>query len=350
MASCRLNSSIERVVAKGFEFPLGTYPLEPMEPREGFTMHFESADADEGSDPDLERWPDRYVFDIVIRATRVEALTRSLFALLPGRVYPILDVLGNDAYREADPYVAYDLVGQEHFLEAVRRFRAWFYEDGLVGFGAMSDEPFIYVFVDEHKIVTVRAEITLKTRIEGLLAAFDLSEVDRVAGADAAMHEHRGVLDAPEERHDLLCAEEIVEELRDLWGLQLNVDAERNLDEMGHNLGVTPWRCIVRVVEGPGANVRYGEAFLTADSLNVATELTIDAAEDNMATARPALLRGAGKLEDDVSTDVDDETPSIDVLFTDRMSEKDFEAAAPGGTGKNVRLDQSLLVAFRWLE
>lgn len=235
-------------------------------------------DGGDGDDSELEPWPDRYVFDINIRSSRVESLCRQLFALLPGRVFPILDVMGNDGYREIDPYIAYDLVGLERFLEAVRRFRGWFFEDGMVGFGAMSEDPFIYIFIDEHKIVTVRVAAGAKEQVEKILKAFDLQEVDKIAGADAAVHEHRGVLDAPSNRPDLLTHDEIVEQLRDDWGLTLNVDPFNNNDENGQPLGMVPWRCLVRVFDERG-EVRYAEAFLTAESLQNASELAVSAAE-----------------------------------------------------------------------
>jgi len=245
VARCRVDSSVERIEVEDVAFPLGVYPIEPMTPRQGYTLAFEPADGS-GEDGEWEEWPDRYVFDILITATRLEPMCRALFAMLPGRIYPILDVLGHDDYREVDPYVSYELVGQERFQDALRRFRGFLFEDGLVGFGAMSEEPFLYVFVDEHKIVTVRAETALREKVESVLAAFDLVEVEEIAGADAATHEHRGVLDTPEDRPDLLTAEEIVEELREDWGLVLNIDAERNIDDEETELGITGWRCIVR--------------------------------------------------------------------------------------------------------
>ncbi len=248
-------------------------------------------------DEDLEPWPDRYVFDINIRASRVESLCRQLYALLPGRVFPILDVMGNDGYREIDPYIAYDLVGLERFLEALRRFRGWFFEDGMVGFGAMSEEPFVYIFVDEHKIVTVRVAAGAKEQVEKILQAFDLEEVDKIAGADAAVHEHRGVLDAPSNRPDLLTHDEIVEQLRDDWGLTLNVDPFNNNDEHGNPLGVVPWRCVVRVFD-EGGEVRYTESFLTADSLQNASELAISAAESLLGGDDPTALPGLGDEPD----------------------------------------------------
>lgn len=248
MPRCRVDKSIKRVEIDGVAFPLGVYPVEELKPRVGYTLAFEPADGpgESEEDSDWEEWPDRYVFDIMLSATRVESLCRALFAMLPGRVYPILDVLGHDEYREVDPYVSYELVGQERFHDALRRYKGFFYEDGLVGFGAMSEEPFLYIFVDEHKIVTVRVQADMKERIERLLGAFDLTEIDEIAGADAATHEHRGVLDAPEDRLDLLNADEIVEELRNDWGLVLNIDPDRNIDEDANDLGMTAWRCLAR--------------------------------------------------------------------------------------------------------
>jgi hypothetical protein len=260
----------------------------------------------------LEEWPDRYVWDICIRASRLEALTRQLFALLPGRVFPILDVLGTDAYREIDPYVAGELVGVERFTEGIRLFRGFLYEDGLVGFGAMSDEPFVYVFVDEHKVVTVRAEVALKEKIERVLAAFDLQEVDQIAAADAAMHEHRSVLEAPDDRPDLLTADEIVEELRDLWGLYLNVDPDRNHDESGNELGIVGWRCFVRAMTA-GEHLRYAEVLVTAGSLADAQELAVETVERLLA--------------DEPSSSPDDDEPSFDVLSADRIRPEDFGEA-----------------------
>lgn len=294
MARCRVDKSIDRVSVEGFDFPLGVYPVEPMHPREGYTTAFEPADGGEGDGPgpdddgdSWDEWPDRYVWDVVLKASRLEPFCRSLFAAFAGRIYPILDVLGNDAFREVDPYVSYELVGQERFLEGVRRFRGYLFEDGLVGFGAMSEEPFLYVFIDEHKIVTIRAEAALKDKVESILAAFDLTQVDTLAGADAALHEHRGVLDAPADRPDLLTSEEIVEELRDAWGLELNIDPKANVDDQGAELGITGWRAVVRILE-PDGQVRYLEMLLTAGSLMDAHDLAYEEAEERVAEENDA--------------------------------------------------------------
>ncbi|MCL4741836.1 MAG: hypothetical protein KJZ54_06480 [Phycisphaerales bacterium] len=279
MVGCAVDTSVERVQMGDMRFPLGVYPVEPMQPVQGYTLTFEPSDGDD-DEGDWEEWPDRYVFDAVISAERVEPLCRMLFSLMPGRVYPILDVIGRDAYREIDPFVAYDPIPMDRFLDAVRAFRGFFFEDGMCGFGAMSQEPFFYVFVDEHKIVTVRGQADLKEKIEGVLHAFDLAVCEEPAGADAAVHEHRSVVIAPEDRPELLSFDEIVERLRHDWRLVLNIDPDTNVDDDGRDLGVTGWRCIAVARFAGDEPPRYAEILLRAGSLNDAEDLAQDATDD----------------------------------------------------------------------
>ncbi|MBS0190484.1 MAG: hypothetical protein U0573_14455 [Phycisphaerales bacterium] len=302
MPRCKSDPSIKRVEVDGFKFPLGVYPVEEMTPRAGYTMLFEPADGGEETETggEWEEWPDRYVFDIVVSAERVEPLCRMLFSLMPGRVYPILDVLGQDAYREIDPYISYDLLGADRFLEFTREYRDLFFEDGMVGFGAMCEDPFFYVFVDEHKIITVRAQPELKERIEKILAAFDLEEMSEPAGADSAAHEHRGVL-LDDNSPDSLRFEEIIESLKDEWRLLLNVDSEKNLDEEGRDLGITPWRLVVRFDSEDGSPSAYVESALAANNLREAEEAAVDVA---------ARLLG----------DVDPDTHQPSIVIADRLS------------------------------
>lgn len=291
---CRVvvDPALTRRETDGFAFPLGTYPTEPAPIKPGYTVQFEAADgSDPVSDPggfagpnfveELEEWPDRYVFDINISHSRVRALCRALFALLPARFYPILDVLGHDAFREIDPYIAYDLVGAEKFIDAIRAYEPFFFEDGLVGFGAMSVDPFFYVFLDEHKIVTVRVIPEMKDRIERLLAAFDLLPTEELACVDAAAHEHRGVIIAPDSTPEALTPDEVIERLRDAWGLLLNVDTGTNVDADGRELGITAWQCIARCSpEDEAAPDAYAEVLLSAGSLQQAEELAMEAVSD----------------------------------------------------------------------
>lgn len=279
MGRCEPDPSVSRTEVAGFKFPLGVYPIEEMTPRAGYSVEFEPADGN-NEDGGWEEWPDRYMIDIAISADRLEALCRALFALLPGRVYPILDVLGVDAFREVDPFISYELVGLDRFTDAVRRYRAFLFEDGLCGFGAMSEDPFFYIFIDEHKMVTVRVEPDRKEAVERILHAFDLEPMEAPAGADAAAHEHRGVLADPGDRRDLMTAEEVVEALRDDWHLVLNIDPEANLDDDAKDLGVTAWRCLVRGLEEGRKGWRYLEVIARAGCLRECEELCIKAMEE----------------------------------------------------------------------
>lgn len=350
LVRCKSDPAIKRVVIEDVQFPLGVYPIEPMTPKQGYAVLFEAADGD-GDEEGWEEWPDRYLYDIVISAERLEPLCRALLSLLPGRVYPILDVMGHDAYREIDPYVAYELVGLDRYTDALRRFRDFFFEDGMCGFGAMSEEPFIYLLVDEHKIVSMRVQPDMRERLERVLHAFDLEAVAEPAGADAASHEHQGVLVAPEDRPELLTAEEIVEHLRDEWRLTLNIEAERNVDDEGNELGLTEWRAVVRIqpadepsgrgggqradqgsgeggipgavpgagaVPGVGASAgggpameHYAEVLLIAPNLLVAEELVRDAAME-------LALESSGEFGDMV------------VVALDRVDPEQFRALLGG--------------------
>ncbi|MGP1272149.1 MAG: hypothetical protein ACTS22_02330 [Phycisphaerales bacterium] len=331
IARCEVDPSIERVAVDEMAFPLGVYPIEPMEPRQGYTLDFESSDGDD-EQGEWEEWPDRYVFDVVVSAERLPSLVQNLLSLMPPRVFPILDVLGRDAHREIDPYISYDLLGLDQLLASLIAYRAFFYEDGLVGFGAMSDAPFYYIFVDEHKIVTVRCEPELKERVERILRSFDLRERDDPAGADSVAHEHRGVLLTPKTDPSYLSIDEIVERLRDEWRLMLNVDPETNLDERGRPLGVTPWRCIVRLGR-PEGGTRYAEILLTASCMREAEDLAVDAVLSDLAVVQDG-------MEEPV------------VVAADRVGPTEFlrELGLKAGGSQKKELGSVKLWARRWLD
>lgn len=338
----------------GFQFPLGCYPTEEMAPLPGYTVTFEPAD---GTDPaadfagphmgeELEEWPDRYVFDILISHERLRPLCRALFALMPGRFFPILDILGNDAFREIDPYIAYELVGIERFYDALRTFDAYFFEDGLVGYGAMSLDPFFYIFVDEHKIVTVRTTPEQRERVERLLAAFDLSPVEEIKGADSAAHEHRGVLITPDDRPEALTADEVIERLRDAWDLQLNIDATTNLDADGTELGVTAWQCIVRCSpEDETLPDSYAELLLTAPSLEQAEAVAEEAVASRGGPGAPGATASGGGAGG--APGVATEWEEVDVIRADRVTFEQLDEWL--GKDKPYKRDEAGLIDLRWL-
>lgn len=330
MPTCKADPSITRHEVEGFKFPLGAYPVDSMSPKAGYSMHFEQSDGG-GDEGDWEEWPDRYLFDCVVSAERVEPLFRMLTTLLPGRVYPILDILGHDAFREIDPYISYDLVGLDRVTDSVRRYRDFLFEDGLCGFGAMSEEPFVYIFVDEHKIITVRAEPSMKERVEKILSAFDLEMMDEPAGADASAHEHRSVLWMPDDRPELLGPDEVVEQLRDDWQLLLNVDPDANVDDDGKDLGVTLWRCVARC-EFDKRAPRYAEILLRAGSLREAEETTFDAVAE------------LGGDEADIWQDVA-------IVASDRLKpEQVGSLKSPGKRTKTPGGGYGYILTSRWME
>lgn len=355
--TCQADPAIERVEIEGFKFPLGVYPVEDVAPKAGYVMEFEPSDGNT-EENDWEEWPDRYMFDVVISADRLQAFCRHVFWMLPGRVFPILDVLGHDAYREIDPYISYDLVSVERFYDALRRYNDFFFEDGMAGFGAMSESPFFYAFVDEHKIVTIRVEPSMKEKIEKLLEAFDLEPTrggSEPAGADAAAHEHRTVLLMPEDSPELLGPDEIVERLRDDWALVLNIDPDTNNDEDGQELGVTPWRCVVRCEPAEGKDVsnlpRYAEIVLDADSLRDAEEIAFEATDQ---------LCEAGKFadsyDDAVLLQADRILPETlkELLKGEAQSESERKAKSPRGKRRKdlEKADESddRVKLARWLD
>ncbi|CAE7756398.1 unnamed protein product [Symbiodinium sp. CCMP2592] len=335
MSRCLADESIARKTIQGFGFPLGVYPVEPMKPQEGYNSDFEQADGDDGIE-DVEAWPDRYVYDIVISAQRLHALWVQIFALMPGRVYPILDYIGHDCYREIDPYIAYEPIGQERVTNFLQRYHDFFFEDGMVGFGAVSEDPFFYAFVDEHKILTIRVEPELCPKIEQLLASFGIEAVDEPAGADAAAHEHRSVLITPKDRPDLLNADEIVEAARHHWGLVLNVDPESNLDDEGNDLGITPFRCLLRYETDQNPTAQYAEVLCTAASIHEAESLALEAIE---------------QLIEEPETDKS--TTDIYLLSADRVEPKDISVEPEHSKSSKPLpkkyLQQQSILSARWL-
>lgn len=335
MYTCQVDPELERIQMGPMRFPLGVYPVEPIEPKQGYAVEFESADGSEDGS-DLEEWPDRYVFDIVISSEKLPALVLQFLAMMPPRVFPILDFLGHDDFREIDPYISYERLGLDRIIDGIRQFRGFFHEDGMCGFGAMAEEPFFYLFVDEHKILTVRAESALRDKVVALLEAFDLEETPEPVGADAAAHEHRSVLVVPENQPNVLAAEEIVGYLRQEWRLTLNVDPESNVDDEGQELGLIGWRAVVRCVRGEGETARYAEVLLWASSLGEAEEMTLTAV---------GVLDGGQTTEEEWLDSV--------VLALDRMTDEHLEAVwteLPKASRGSLKPREARTIVARWVE
>lgn len=334
MPRCETDKSIERKVFGSFNMPLGVYPIGEISPAEGFTSSFERADggADtEETDGEWAEWPDRYVYEVTLSAERIPAFLRQVLLMMPGRAYGIFDYLGQDAYREVDSYLGTSLVGLDRILDGLFEFAPFLLEDGFCGFGAVSEEPYFYVFLDEHKMVTIRTPEENRSRVESLISAFGLTNSDSFeTWWDGAEHEHRSVLYAPVNDTNYYVESEILEELRDHWSLELNIDPDSNTDDDGNALGFTCWRCIVRE---ESERTSYIEVFLVSDSLSGAQLLAIDGS---------AGLRGESKTDE----------PSYTVISADRMKAEDFASAVgkPNSSKQFTKPKSSGIISVRRLE
>ena len=319
-----IDTTLTRVEKGGFGCPLGAYPTDVsvFAPAPGYRADFEPADQDDDAEG-WEEWPDRYVYDVVIGHARVKSLARVLFSLMPGRLYPILDVYGHDAYREIDPYIAYEPVGFERFVDGVSGCRDWLYEDGFVGFGAMSLDPFMHVYLDEHKIFTIRAESSMRERVERALAAFDLALVPEPMGVDSVEHEHRDVLRQPAGEGDEAPArDDLIQGLREHWRLTLNIDPDSNIDDEGNDLGATGWRCVVRR-RTDGAGAEEIEALLVADCLSDAERLALSAKAPGQA-ADEADASAQADAGEQIATEAE-------IVSVDRVTPEEFAGLLGAG-------------------
>ncbi|MFG0251302.1 MAG: hypothetical protein ACF8NJ_00340 [Phycisphaerales bacterium JB038] len=275
---CAVDPRLERVVTvNGFQFPLGVIPAESVEPSEGYRQEFESGQAE---------WPDCYMFDVVVSAEKAEPLFRDLLRLAPSRLVPILDVRGDDAYREMDPYLGLEELDRETLTGLLTPARAFLFEDGHCGFGVVAEDPLFYVYLDDHKILTIRCGLTEAGEVEELLEAQGISAETEPLGVDAVAHDHLDVLWTDDNRRDLLDFYGMLDTLRQEWGLELNIDPESNVDDDGRSLDMTAWRVLLLLeaindeprwrgkASAPGVSMsKYAELLLTAESLARVDEL-----------------------------------------------------------------------------
>lgn len=277
---CANDPKLTRLVAKnGFQFPLGAIPAENLEPREGYHVEFESSQQD---------WPDCYMFDIVVSAEKIEPLLRDLLTLAPTKLIPILDVRGDDAYREMDPYIGAQEIDRSDLLAMLSAARPFLLEDGHCGFGALSEDPLFYIYVDDHKIITVRVSLQEAGEVEDVLQRRGVEADVEPVGVDAVAHDHLDTLWTDDNRTDLLDFYGMLDTLRFEWALELNVDPDLNVDDDGRRLGTTAWRVLLLLEPMPGQprwrgaerdkagpTGRYAEVLLAADSLNQVDELVM---------------------------------------------------------------------------
>lgn len=263
MSILRVRSDLERVRLGDYALPLGLEPVDPRPPRQGYTLTYNPAQDDE---------PDTYTFHIVVSHERLRPLLQRAFTLLPAQVSPIIEIDSYDAYRTVDVYIGREdePVSISEFLETWEDFEPVFLEDGAVGAGANSEEPFIEVFLDQWKGLSIHVPPDLRQPVEALLSQLHIEPVEETWPAADPTHPHdatiRPVLDTSEETLPTL--DDVILELRRRWRLELNVDPDRNVDDGGRELGMTLWYATLLVHDDLNDRSAFMTVWASAKSLS----------------------------------------------------------------------------------
>jgi hypothetical protein len=241
MEPFRLRTDLQRIVIDGFALPLGIAPGRIEVPTPGYTVGYCS-----GRDDD----PDTYSFYVAVSHERVAPIVRRAMELLPDTVCGIVEITSRDAYRPIDVYIGQDDIPLRRFLTTWRRCEPVLLEDASIAAGANSEDPFVELFLDQWKGLSIIVPLSMRDDVESILEGFALDEVTQrwPVGADnPALEESqiRPVL-APSGAGgpDL---DDVLTVLRREWRLELNVDPDTNVDEAGRKLGMTLWRALVGV-------------------------------------------------------------------------------------------------------
>ncbi len=243
MRDFQLDHDLERVVIDGYAFPLGIVPEDLQEPpMQGYTLDYVTGEEDS---------PDFYSFQITVSHERLKSLIHRVFILLPEKVSGILEIGSRDAYRSMDVFLSEVPIPREQFLEVWKHFEPILLEDGVIGAGANSEEPFVEVFLDPWKGLAIHVPIAMRDEIVSLLHEEKLAEVEETWPQKSSDFLDKDLKVRPILKIDDEFSPDIDElllTLRHAWGLELNVDPTVNTDEAGRELGYTLWHAVVIVV------------------------------------------------------------------------------------------------------
>jgi hypothetical protein len=254
MEPFRLRTDLKRAVIDGFALPLGITPGPIKVPTPGYTVGYTSGRNDD---------PDTYSFYVAVSHEHVSSIARRAMELLPETVYGIVEISSRDAYRPIDVYIGEQEVPLRRFLTTWRQYEPILLEDASIAAGANSESPFVELFVDQWKGLSIIVPLSMRDDVESILDSFALEEVAQTwpIGADNPALEQsqiRPVLaGAAAGAPDI---DDVLMVLRRDWELELNVDPDTNVDEGGRELGMTLWHAVVGV---------EGEAPETGDSADL---------------------------------------------------------------------------------
>jgi hypothetical protein len=269
-----LRTDLTRAVIDGFALPLGIAPDGLRAPAQGYTITYNPSEEDE---------PDTYAFHVVVSHEKLDPLVRFLFErFLPDEIHAIVEIGSRDAYRSLDTYMSQEPIGKDSFIDVWRDFCDILLEDVTIGVGANSEEPFVEVFLDHWKGVSIHVPPESRDDVEHMLQdEFDLHEVPQTWPPDDGPDDlpptrFRQVLDLSNEFAPDI--DELLLVLRREWALELNIDPETNVDEKGRRLGLTLWHAVLIVEPRNGqGEPAYASVWATAGSLVEMEELIDEA-------------------------------------------------------------------------
>ncbi|MEZ6194224.1 MAG: hypothetical protein R3F20_00625 [Planctomycetota bacterium] len=188
----KIKSDLERRVCGDVELPLGVELLDASARlQEGFQSRFVTGD---------DRLDDQFEFRVVLNQARLYEAARILFErLLPDEVFATFEEFSNDAYRDVDAYASEEPVSKARFMQAWESYGPFFCEDGRTGFGGMSYEPLVEVFVEEHGSLYVASGLEMKDAVEAVVAELGVPERRDLVLVDQFEHDHRDILEISQE-------------------------------------------------------------------------------------------------------------------------------------------------------
>ena len=246
---------------------MGIEPSDLSPPVQGYTVAYTPGEDDE---------PDTYVFRVVVSHERLAKVVDQVFNLLPPEVYCIVEVGSRDAYRAVDVYLGEETISLDEFRETWKRYEPLLLEDASIAAGANSEEPFVEIFLDMWKSLSIHVPLAMRDDVEELLQKLDLEEVAQTWPSDdeeETLSDERGprvrqVLDLSDDQ--LPDLDDLLLDLRHAFRLELNIDPDTNVDDAGRNLGLTLWRAtiIVEPTDGDATEGVYAVVWATAGSLS----------------------------------------------------------------------------------
>ncbi len=239
MTAFSLRPDIERTVIDGFALALGITPGDVTPPTVGYTIAYTASHDDE---------PDTYSFYVAVSHEHVAPILQKVFSLLPDEVCAIVEISSRDAYRQTDVFLSHEEISKREFLRTWDQWEPILLEDGSIAAGANSESPFVEIFVDQWKGVSIIVPLDMHDDVERLLASAGLNEVQQTW----TLGNENPALDQVQIRPvladlDGMAADidDVLIELRHDWRMELNIDPDTNVDEGGRRLGLTLWHAVL---------------------------------------------------------------------------------------------------------